>query len=188
MGYVLSGKKFTVLGRVARQWFQFDELTDGDTACALPVADRIPMIAETMASQKEHSNRLLPVKLGVLFLSVFLVGLAVAPTKGRVVGYYISPSDSGLVVMQVNEDGSYIQYDQRQVITRGHWRLENKFFVFKSLVFENSYHLPVSDEDLKGGKRENWYSLYTRAGELCMRVGPDPEYWCKHKSMEDVEK
>lgn len=145
------------------------------------------MIAGIMTPQNQHSNRMLPVKLGVLLLALFLVALVVAPTKGRVVGYYISPSDSGLVVMRVNEDGTYIQYDQRQEISRGRWRLENKFLVFKSLVFEGSYHLPVTDEDLKGGKRENWYSLYHRAGELCMRVGPDPEYWCKHKSIEDVE-
>ena len=147
----------------------------------------MPMMARIMTSPSTHSNRMLPVKLGVLFLAVFLVALAVAPTKGRVVGYYISPSDSELVVIQVKEDGTYIQYDQRQEISRGHWRLENKFFVFKSLVLEGSYHLPVSDEDLKAGKAENWYPLYHRAGELCLRVGPDPEYWCKHKSIEDVE-
>jgi hypothetical protein len=146
------------------------------------------MMARIMTTPSEHANRMLPVKIGVLFLVVFLVALAVAPTRERVVGYYSSASDSGLVVMQVEDDGTYIQYDQRQEISRGRWRLENKFFVFKSLVFEGSYHLPVTDEDLKAGKRENWYSLYHRAGELCMRVGPDPEYWCKHKSMEDVEK
>lgn len=144
-------------------------------------------MTRNMAMPSERSNRLLPVKLAVLFLAMFLVALLIAPSKGRVVGYYISPSDSGLVVMQVKDDGTYIEYDQRQEISRGRWRLENSFFVFKSLVFEGSYHLPVTEEDLKAGKRENWYSLYHRAGELCMRVGPDPEYWCKHKSMEDVE-
>ena len=140
-----------------------------------------------MESQSEHSNRMLPVKLAVLFLGLFLVAFFVAPTKGRVVGYYISPSDSGLVVVQVKEDGTYIQYDQTQEITRGRWRLADKFLVFKSLVLEDSYHLPVSADDLKAGKAENWYSFYHRAGELCLRVGPDPEYWCKHKSMQDVE-
>ncbi len=168
-------------------WFQSDELMGQVTDCALRKANRIHMIAEIMTTPNENSKWMLPVKLGVLFLVVFLVGLVVAPTKGRVVGYYISPSDSGLVVMQVKDDGTYIQWDQKQEISRGRWRLENEFLVFKSLVFEGSYHLPVSDEDLKAGKRENWYSLYHRAGELCMRVGPDPEYWCKHKSIEDVE-
>jgi hypothetical protein len=140
-----------------------------------------------MQPQSAPSNRMLPVKLGVLFLGAFLVAFFVAPTKGRVVGYYISPSDSGLVVIQVKKDGTYIQYDQTQEISRGRWRLENKLIVFKSLVLEGSYHLPVSEDALKAGKAENWYSMYHRAGELCFRVGPDPEYWCKHKSMQDVE-
>jgi len=140
-----------------------------------------------MQSQSEHSNRMLPVKLAVLFLGLFLVAFFVAPTKGRVVGYYISPSDSGLVVVQVKEDGTYIQYDQTQEISHGHWHLANKFLVFKSLVLEDSYHLTVSADDLKAGKAENAYPFFHRAGELCLRVGPDPEYWCKHKSMQDVE-
>jgi hypothetical protein len=134
-----------------------------------------------------HSHRMLPVKLAVLFLCAFLVAFFVAPTRSRVVGYYISPSDSGLVVIQVKEDGTYIQYDQTQEISRGRWRLGVAFFVFKSLVLEDSYHLPVSTDDLKAGKAENWYPLFHRAGELCFRGGPDPEYWCKHKSMQDVE-
>ena len=140
-----------------------------------------------MPSLRAHSHWMLPLKLGALFLAVFLVACFVAPTNGRVVGYYISPSDSGLVIIQVKDDGTYIQYDQTQEISRGHWRLEDRFFVFKSLVLEDSYHLPVSADDLKAGKKENWYSFYHRAGELCLRAGPDPEYWCKHKSMQDVE-
>jgi hypothetical protein len=130
---------------------------------------------------------MLPVKLAVLFLCLLLVAFLVAPTKGRAVGYYISPSDSGLVVVQLREDGTYIQYDQTQEISQGHWHLANKFFVFKSLVLEDSYHLTATEADLKAGKAANTYPFFHRAGELCLRVGPDPEYWCKHKSMQDVE-
>ena len=144
-------------------------------------------VAPSAQTQNHHPHRMLPVKLGVLFLGAFLVAFFVAPTKGRVVGYYISPSDSGLVVIQVKEDGTYIQYDQTQEISRGRWRLADKFLVFKSLVLDDSYHLTVTEADLKAGKSEHAYPFYHRAGELCFRVGPDPEYWCKHKSMQDVE-
>jgi hypothetical protein len=140
-----------------------------------------------MEPQTARPNRMLPVKLAVLFLCLFLVAFFVAPSRGRVVGYYISPSDSGLVVIQVKEDGTYIQYDQTQEISRGRWHLADKFFVFKSLVLEDSYHLTVTEADLKAGKTAYAYPLYHRAGELCLRAGPDPEYWCKHKSMQDVE-
>jgi hypothetical protein len=153
----------------------------------LRIGIRLLMMTAIMQSQGDHSNRMLPVKLAVLFLCLFLVAFFVAPTKGRVVGYYISPSDSGLVVVQVKEDGTYIQFDQTQEISRGHWRLANKYLVFKSLVLEDSYHLTVTDADLKAGKAANAYPFFHRAGELCLRVGPDPEYWCKHKSMQDVE-
>jgi hypothetical protein len=146
------------------------------------------MMTAIMQAQSAHPNRMLPVKLGVLFLCIFLVAFFVAPTRGRVVGYYISPSDSGLVVIQVKEDGTFIQYDQTQEISRGHWHLANNFLVFKSLVLDDSYHLTVTEADLKAGKSEHTYPFYHRAGELCLRAGPGPEYWCKHKSMQDMER
>ena len=140
------------------------------------------------APPRERSDPFLLLKIGGLLLVGFLVAFFVAPTNSRAVGFYISPSDSGLIVMDVRADGTYTQYDQRQEISRGHWRLENSFLIFKSMVFEDSYRLPVSVDDLKAGKHEYWYPLYHRAGELCFRVGPDPEYWCKHKSPDEVEK
>jgi len=153
----------------------------------LQIGIQLHMMTAIMESQSAHPNRMLPVKLAVLFLCLFLAAFFVAPTKGRVVGYYISPSDSGLVVVQLKEDGTYIQYDQTQEISRGRWHLANKFLVFKSLVLEDSYHLTATEADLKAGKAANTYPFFHRAGELCLRAGPDPEYWCKHKSMQDVE-
>lgn len=145
------------------------------------------MIVTTMeataaaSATKSAFHRLLPVKLAVLLLGIYLVAAVVAPTSGRVVGTWDSPSDSGLIVIAVKGDGTYVEYDQTQEIARGRWRLKNQFYVLKSLVLDDAYALPVALDDLHRGKVQVTYPLYHRAGELCFRLGPDPDYWCKHK-------
>jgi hypothetical protein len=122
----------------------------------------------------------LPLKLGLVLLATVTVMFALSPTKGRVVGTYASDSDAGLVVLEVRNDGTYIQYDQTQPIAGGSWRLEPKFVFFKSLVLDGSYHLPVNLDDLQRGKGSMSYSLGHRAGELCLKVAPDMN-WCKRR-------
>jgi hypothetical protein len=120
----------------------------------------------------------LPLKLSLVLLATVAVMFAVSPTKTRVVGTYASESDAGLVVLEVRNDGTYVQYDQTQPIAGGTWRLEPKLLVFKSLVLDGSYHLPVNLEDLQRGKGTMSYSLGHVAGDLCIKVARDMN-WCK---------
>lgn len=132
-----------------------------------------------MEQKEKNPHRWLPVKLGLLSGAIFLAAWVVAPTDERAVGSYVSPSDSGLVVVKLRSGGTYVQYDQTQELTVGRWRLERRYVVFKTLVLEDSYRLPVGLEELGRGKGRNVYTMFHRAGELCFHVGPDPEYWCK---------
>jgi hypothetical protein len=122
----------------------------------------------------------LPLKLALVALAIVSVMLAIAPTKNRVVGIYASDSDAGLVVVEVHANGTYTQYDQTQPIAAGTWRLEPKFLLFRSLVLDGSYHLPVNIEDLQRGKGTMTYSLGHSDGALCMKVAPEMN-WCKKK-------
>jgi hypothetical protein len=140
-----------------------------------------PEAAAQATTPKANPHHWLPAKLAVLLLGIYAVAVAVAPTTGRSVGTYDSPSDSGLIVIDLKGDGTYVEYDQTQVIARGRWWLKNQFYVAKSLVLENAYALPVELDDLHRGKMQLTYPLYHRAGQLCFRMGPDPDYWCKHE-------
>jgi len=120
----------------------------------------------------------LPLKLALVVLASASIMFALSPTKGRVVGTYSSDSDAGLVVLELRNDGTYIQYDQTQPIAGGAWRLEPKFVFFKSLVLDGSYRLPVNLDDLQRGKGTMSYSMGHVAGALCMKVARDVN-WCK---------
>ena len=122
----------------------------------------------------------LPLKLALVALAIVSVMLAIAPTKNRVVGIYASDSDAGLVVVEVRGDGTYTQYDQTQPIAAGTWRLEPRLLVFRSMVLEGSYHLPVNLDDLQRGRGSMTYSLGHADGALCMKVAPEMN-WCKKK-------
>jgi hypothetical protein len=140
----------------------------------------LPMMENRMKLPQSKIFDSLPLKLLLVALAIVSVMLAIAPTKNRVVGIYASDSDAGLVVVEVRSDGTYTQYDQTQAIAAGTWRLESKFLVFRSMVLDGSYHLPVNLDDLQRGRGTMRYSLGHSEGALCMKVGPDIN-WCKKK-------
>ena len=138
------------------------------------------MMESSMSLSQSEILDSLPLKLSLVMLATAAVMFAVSPTKGRVVGTYASESDAGLVVLEVRNDGTYIQYDQTQPIAGGTWRLEPKLLVFKSLVLDGSYRLPVNLDDLQRGRGSMSYSMGHVAGDLCIKVAPDMN-WCKKK-------
>jgi hypothetical protein len=134
-----------------------------------------------MEAKPANPHRMLPLKLAAVLLFVFLLMSAVAPTEGRVTGTWVSDSDSGLVVLDVRRDGTFVQYDQGQQISKGRWRLDKNYQVFRSLELFDSYRLPVGLEDLHRGKGAMVYPLAHKEGKLCLETGQDSVYWCKAK-------
>ncbi|MGA2634709.1 MAG: hypothetical protein ABSF16_10770 [Terracidiphilus sp.] len=104
-----------------------------------------------------------------------------APRPGRIAGTWVSDSDSGLVEVEALRDGTFVQYENGQEISRGRWKLNTSYQIFGKLELDDSYRLPVWPDDLQRGKGAMAYSLLHRAGKLCLKTGKDPAYWCKVK-------
>jgi len=126
-----------------------------------------------------NPHRWLSLKIAIVLLCIFGVNYAATPTDGRVAGTWVSDSDSGMVAVNLRKDGTYIQYDQGQEISRGTWRLDNSLLIFRNLELDGSYRLPVGLDDLQLGKGNMVYSLSHREGKLCLKTGEEPVYWCK---------
>ncbi len=139
------------------------------------------MMFEPMTAFSANPHRWLPLKLALVLLTVYLVLHAIAPTVGRAAGTWISDSDSGLVVLDLRPDGTFVQYDQKQEISRGRWRLRQSYLVLRSLEIDDSYRLPVGLEDLQRGRGAMIYPLVHKEGKLCLDSGQDGAYWCNEK-------
>ena len=134
-----------------------------------------------MEPKPANPNRWLPLKLAPILLCIVAAWYVTAPNQGKIAGNWISDSDSGLVEVDAKGDGTFVQYENGQEISRGRWKMNTSFLIFNKLELDDSYRLPVWPEDLQRGKGVMIYPLLHKLGKLCIMTGTDPVYWCHVK-------
>lgn len=96
-----------------------------------------------------------------------------------IVGTYVSDSDGGDVVVEINSDGTFSQFKAGRELCRGRWHMNASGLLSQSIVLDGSYHLPLNDGDQKLGKGAMEYELMRQGGHLCLDVNQDLIQWCR---------